>query len=44
MGDLPYVIPEISGQAWLTGTHQYILDPDDPWPEGYRLNDTWGVQ
>ena len=44
MGDLPYIIPEISGQAWLTGTHQYILDPDDPWPEGYRLNDTWGVQ
>ena len=21
--------------------HQYYLDPDDPWPEGYRLSDTW---
>ena len=20
------------------------MDPDDPWPEGYRLNDTWGVK
>lgn len=18
-----------------------MLDPDDPWPEGYRLSDTW---
>ncbi|HHW2681366.1 TPA: hypothetical protein ACUUAY_005573, partial [Pseudomonas aeruginosa] len=21
--------------------HQYLLDPDDPWPQGYRLSDTW---
>ena len=42
-GKLPYVIPEISGQAWITGTHQYFVDPSDPWPEGYRLNDTWGI-
>ncbi|WP_239378794.1 hypothetical protein, partial [Pseudomonas aeruginosa] len=18
-----------------------LLDPDDPWPQGYRLSDTW---
>ncbi|MBH69264.1 MAG: hypothetical protein CMM58_12995 [Rhodospirillaceae bacterium] len=35
------IIPEISGRAWVTGTHQYLLDPDDPWPEGYKLSDTW---
>lgn len=35
------IIPEISGRAWLTGMHQHMLDPDDPWPEGYRLSDTW---
>ena len=37
----PAIIPEISGRAWITGTHQHMLDPDDPWPEGYRLSDTW---
>jgi proline racemase len=35
------VIPSITGRAWITGTHQHTLDPDDPWPEGYRLADTW---
>ncbi len=41
VGELPAIIPEISGRAWITGTHQHMLDPDDPWPEGYRLSDTW---
>jgi len=35
------IIPCISGRAWITGTHQHLLDPDDPWPQGYRLSDTW---
>lgn len=35
------IVPEITGRAWVTGTHQHFLDPDDPWPRGYRLNDTW---
>ncbi len=30
------------GRAWKTGTHQHMLDSDDPWPGGYRLSDTWG--
>ncbi|MEP2029913.1 MAG: proline racemase family protein [Paracoccaceae bacterium] len=41
VGDTPAIIPEITGRAWITGTHQHMLDPDDPWPEGYRLSDTW---
>ncbi len=41
VGPLPAILPEISGRAWITGTHQHMLDPDDPWPEGYRLSDTW---
>jgi proline racemase len=36
--------PEISGRAWITGIHQHLLDPSDPWPTGYRLADTWGVR
>lgn len=37
----PAIIPSISGSAWITATHQYMLDPTDPWPRGYRLSDTW---
>ena len=37
------IIPEISGRGWVTGLHQHTLEPTDPWPEGYRLSDTWGA-
>ncbi len=43
VGGRPAIVPEISGRGWITGTHQHMLDPDDPWPGGYRLSDTWGV-
>ena len=41
LGDKPAIVPTVSGRAWITGTHQLMLDPDDPWPEGYRVADTW---
>jgi proline racemase len=41
LGGRPAIIPVISGQAWITGTHQHMLDPSDPYPGGYRLSDTW---
>lgn len=41
VGNTPAISPEITGRAWITGTHQHMLDPSDPWPEGYRLSDTW---
>ena len=41
VGDTPAIRPQISGRGWVTGTHQHMLDPSDPWPEGYRLSDTW---
>ena len=37
----PAVVPEIRGRAWVTETKQLMLDPDDPWPGGYRISDTW---
>ena len=43
VGSNAAVIPQISGRGWITGTHQHMLDPDDPWPGGYRLKDTWGA-
>jgi proline racemase len=42
-GDTAAIIPTVSGRAWITGTQQLMLDPDDPWPEGYRVADTWPV-
>lgn len=42
-GDRNAILPRINGRAWITGTHQHMLDPSDPWPEGYRLSDTWPV-
>ncbi|MFT5390310.1 MAG: proline racemase [Gammaproteobacteria bacterium] len=41
VGDIPAIVPSISGSAYITGTHQHMLDPADPWPRGYRLSDTW---
>ncbi|GGJ78380.1 proline racemase [Pilimelia anulata] len=37
VGGLPAVIPTITGRAWLTGTAQYLLDPTDPFPNGFVL-------
>jgi len=41
VGDRNAVIPTVSGRAWIVGTRQLMLDPDDPWPQGYRVGDTW---
>ena len=41
IGDRAAIIPSIRGRAWITGTQELMLDPDDPWPLGYRLTDTW---
>jgi proline racemase/trans-L-3-hydroxyproline dehydratase len=38
LGGYRAVIPEVSGQAFLTGFHQFVLDPDDPLPEGIVLS------
>ena len=35
--DMPAVIPKITGRAWITGTAQYVIAPDDPFPEGFEL-------
>jgi proline racemase len=35
----PAVIPVVTGSAYITGFHQFVLDDDDPFPEGFRLTD-----
>lgn len=41
VGGRPAIVPEISGRGWITGTSTLMLDPDDPWPDGYKISDTW---
>jgi len=37
VGDMPAVITEIDGSAWITGEHTFLLDEDDPFREGWSL-------
>jgi proline racemase len=36
VGDLPAIVPEIEGAAWLTGEHTFLIDEDDPLKGGFR--------
>jgi len=42
VGPYAAVVPTLSGQAWITGFAQYVLDPEDPFPEGFTVGDIWG--
>ena len=33
--------PTIKGSAFITGEQILYKDEQDPFPQGYRLNDTW---
>jgi proline racemase len=37
VGGLPAVVPTVTGRAWITGLGQYLLDPTDPFPDGFLL-------
>jgi proline racemase len=42
LGGLDAVVPTISGTAWITGFAQYVVDPEDPFPNGFTVGDIWG--
>jgi proline racemase len=41
IGDRPAVVPTLTGRAWITGFASYVLDPDDPYPDGFTVGDIW---
>ncbi|MEN9890993.1 MAG: hypothetical protein RLY78_1288 [Pseudomonadota bacterium] len=41
IGTHPAVVPTISGRAWISGFSSHVLDPEDPFPEGFRIGDIW---
>ena len=42
VGQYPAVVSTLSGRAWITGFAQYVVDPDDPFPDGFTVGDIWG--
>jgi proline racemase len=36
-GDLPAILPEIEGSAWITGEHVFLVDDEDPLKGGFRI-------
>lgn len=42
----PYraILPRITGRAWIYGREELRISPDDPFPTGFALSDTWGPQ
>lgn len=45
VGPYTAVVPTIRGSAYITGLQQFVLDPRDPWPEGFYLgaHGRWGT-
>ena len=41
VGDRGAVVPTLSGRAWITGFASYIVDPEDPYPDGFTVGDIW---
>jgi trans-L-3-hydroxyproline dehydratase len=36
-GEFDAVIPRVEGTAFITGQHEFLLDPEDPFQEGFFL-------
>jgi proline racemase len=43
VGPYAAVAPTLTGSAWITGFAQYVVDPEDPFPDGFTVGDIWGV-
>jgi proline racemase len=41
VGEYRAIVPTITGQAWITGFATYVLDPTDPFPDGFTVGDIW---
>ena len=42
VGEYRAIVPTITGQAWITGFASYVVDPTDPFPDGFTIGDIWG--
>ena len=37
VGEYQAIVPEISGSAWITGEHTFVIDDADPLKDGFRI-------
>ena len=37
VGELPAIVPEIEGEAYITGEHTFLIDDRDPLRHGFRI-------
>jgi proline racemase len=37
VGECPAIVPELSGSAWITGEHTFLVSADDPLRKGFRI-------
>jgi proline racemase len=43
VGSKPAIVPTLSGRSFIYATMQLGVDPDDPYPHGFTMADTWGT-
>lgn len=41
VGPYKAVVPTIGGTAWITAINQFVVDPSDPYPNGFTVGDLW---
>ena len=41
VGEHAAVVPTLTGRAWITGFSQYVVDAEDPFPDGFKVADIW---
>lgn len=41
VGDIPAVVPRITGRGWIYGRTEYLPDAQDPFPQGFTVADIW---
>lgn len=42
VGPYKAVVPTIGGTAWISAFTNYVVDPTDPFPNGFTVGDIWG--
>jgi proline racemase len=41
VGPYEAVVPTLKGRGWITGFANYVVDAEDPFPEGFTVGDLW---
>lgn len=41
VGPYKAVVPQVSGQAWITARSEVVVHPTDPFPHGFTVSDIW---